>query len=456
MSSLIGVPPAPHATAATTPCDASRIQALDIAAAAKVKAPNGKKRPKAIGMTVASAVAADLTSGTNTNYCNEPLSADDQSTYDQLSADYQSVLVGEVTREDFRESLRSTIESNAWVPTNRSAQKSSRASTTCEGFERHDVNVPASVKLDLELAQLAELAGDSDIAQIAYDSAVTSTEKWAESFADGAATSIPDLLAVLGDLQLLGGSEASEAKVRAKLDQAAKDAYDGYNKSRCRQSKSDLNCFFKAATLIALLGIEPASYYKDTMYQLENARDLARGKKLRCELERYAFRMRMTSDDTAGGKLEFDTGRVVFEVKDGKITSADSGPLVLSTNNNVKCWSKTDSGAWVVEGAANIKGGRFPYKVGGTDSGDVLHLILNQQGEWRVTGNGSVGCQVLEQLADMFLNAFPQSLRAPGMELPAGLTDYEGSETSTDVFEPTGETITSTLEFEYRMLYPKR
>ena len=113
-------------------------------------------------------------------------------------------------------------------------------------------------------------------------------------------------------------------------------------------------------------------------------RQIKAGKKPRCPVEKYAFRMKFENTIDGGQVMSLDTGRVVFTVKDGTITSQDKGPLILSSAKDQKCYAKRDSGAWTIEGNANLSGGRFPYTVRGTDDGETLNLVLAQQGVWRV------------------------------------------------------------------------
>lgn len=466
--SMITAPPAAAAPAAPSPrlfvdlCAQPATLQLDVAAAAALRITPGRgKKMRPAGLVKARALASQLTGGVNP--CTDPLED-----YQDVIAEVQSSIeAGDA--QATRELLQYYIESIApYEPepdtTPASVQIMRRLgfaqprSAACEGFESHDVKAPAEVALGLQLAELASLAGDDDIAQLAIEGAQKSLKNWIESDAGGNATSVPDFISLAASAQLLGLEDEVSAKLIDKAQAVALDSYKGYNVVPCRMTKEKVDCFFKAAMALQLLGSETVSnsqVTKDIESAASAARQIKAGKKPRCGIEKYAFRMKFENTVDNGQVMSFDTGRVVFTVQDGRIASSDRGPLVMSSVTDQACWVKLDDGAWSKEGSANLTGGRFPYTVDGTDDGETLNLVLAQQGSWRVTGSGSLECQMLIALADSFLNAYPQLLRE-GLPLPAGVSDYEETESGFEFHEPSGETRAWSSYFEFRMLEPKR
>lgn len=453
---------APPATAAPASrvidlCAGAQGIALNVSGAAQVLLPPARgKRPKPAGSARAEALAADLLAGGNP--CTDPLDEYSQYVVDEILAMIDS---GDIEGATY--SIRSYIEGLAPYdpgdddPGYPTVNRTVRAGV-CEGFERHNVSMPYEVALGLELAKLASMVGDQDIAELAVSQAQAAAQKWAEGGANGEASSVGDWLTLANAAALLALDDAVVQSLIDKARGVAEESYKFYNRLPCRMDQEKLDCFFKAAMAVALIGgssISDERMSEDLLNAVDTARKIKSGKKPRCTVEKYAFRMKFENEVDNGQMLTFDTGRVVFTVKDGKITSPDKGPLILSTVKDQACYAKRDNSGWVKEGSANLKGGRFPYTVGGTDDGDNLTLILAQQGSWRVTGSGSLECQMLIGLADMFLNAYPRMFAA-GLELPAGSVGYDQADSGFEFHEPTGTNRSWSSYFEFRLLEPKR
>jgi hypothetical protein len=453
---------APPAQAVTQPrvldlCASAEGLSLDVTSAAGVLLPPVRgKKPKPAGPAKAQALATELVSGVNP--CTDPL---DEYALGAIADINQLLDAGDL--DGALDLLRYYIEGlRPYDPDEGSDVSSRKPGITrqggvCEGFEKNTLTLPYEVGLGLELAKLASLAGDDDIAADAIQHAQAHAQKWIEGRAEGEATSIPDLLSLANSAALLA---LDDEVVQALIDEAgavAVQSYQFYNLLPCRMTKDKLDCFFKAAMAVQLLGdssISDERMSSDLSQAIETARKIKAGKKPRCTVEKYAFRMMFESTSDRGEKLTFDTGRVVFTVKDGTITSADKGPLILSSVTDAGCWANYGEG-WVKEGSADITGGRFPYKVSGTDDGEMLTLVLAHKGRWKITGTGSLGCEFLFQLADMFYNLFPRLLNE-GIPLPAGAVGYEESDSGVEFHEPTGQNLPWSSYFEFRLLEPRR
>jgi hypothetical protein len=310
------------------------------------------------------------------------------------------------------------------------------------------------VRTAIGIAQRGQALGFDDIAASAMSSAVSIATAWGDSGGDGQATSIPDWLGIASKLELIGADQSAIEKARANMTQAAKDAYDGYNKHACRTTINDITCFLKAAQFLAMTGSEPTSFANDVAYQVTNARNHYKGKDKLCPVEKYLLRITTDSQGGDGQNSRFDTGLLTLTVKDHAITSPDDGPLVL-TSGRASCWAQTDTG-WVRIGEGTLTGGSFPIKVRGVDDGTTLHVRLTQRAKVSVTVGGDIGCQAMGALGQDFLNTFLRMLSSPGLELPAGQISEELTETTHDVFEPTGETTTTTIHTIFKQIYPKR
>ncbi len=445
------------------PCAQPAQLTLDLQGAAALRITPGRgKKTRPAGLVKARTLATQLTAGADP--CADPLED-----YQDLISDVRaSIDAGDVdaTRElllYYIESVTPYEPDPEVVPT--TDQRSvvarlaaARAAAACEGFESHDIKPPAEIGLALELGRLASLVGDEEVANLAIDTAQKITLKWVESAVDGNATSIPDFLGLAKAAALLGLDDEVSQGLIDKARAVALESYKLYNLVPCRMTQEKVDCFFKSAMTLMLLGSDAVSdsqVSEDITSAATAARLIKSGKKPRCLVEKYAFRMKFENTVDGGQVLSFDTGRVVFTVKDGAITSRDKGPLIMSSVKDQNCYARRDGGAWTIEGKADFTGGRFPYAVRGTDDGETLTLVLAQQGAWRVTGGGSLECQMLVGLADAFLNVYPRML-AEGFPLPAGISDWERSESGVDFYEPTGENRPWSSYFEFRMLEPKR
>lgn len=466
MATLVVAAPvqaAPAARSYVDPCAQPAPLSLDVEAAASLRITPGRgKKMRPAGLAKARAFATQLTSGADP--CADPL----EDYQDVLSDIQASIDAGDI--EATRELLIYYIESVTPYepdpePVTLTDQPSAvarvataRAAGACEGFESHDVKPPAEIGLALELGQIASLVGDDEVAGLALEAAQKATLKWVESGADGTASSLPDYLRLAHAAMLMALDDEVAEGLLDKARAVALESYKLYNLVPCRMTQEKVDCFFKSAMALTLLGSEAVSdsqMSEDIASAATAARQIKSGKKPRCPVEKYAFRMKFENTVDGGQVMSFDTGRIVFTVKNGAITSQDTGPLILSSAKDQRCYAKRDSGAWLIEGNANLTGGRFPYTVRGTDDGETLNLVLAQQGAWRVTGDGSLECQMLIGLADAFLNAYPRMLNE-GFPLPAGISDWEESESGVEFHEPTGENRPWSSYFEFRMLEPKR
>lgn len=420
---------------------------LNLSAAAQVKVPNGKKRPKAAGMASAQALAAQVLVDTHQNPCDEPLDESVQANIDSVQE-----LVDSGETDLAREYLLGLVQEQQYTP---QRGRTSRAATTCEGFDSHDLKLPEQVRAEIGIAQKAQALGYNDIADTAIAKAVTIATDWANSGADGQASSIPDWMGVTAKLELIGADQGAIDKARASMTKAAQDAYDQYNLSACRATIESITCFLKAAQFMAATGAEPASFAKDVAYQVSTARTIKQGKDDPCPVEKYLLRITSDSKGGDGQNSHIDTGLIHLTVRDGRITSADRGPLVISSGRGT-CWVKDENDVWQRVGEGTLTGGSFPYRVSGTDDGTLLHVRLAQKAKVSAQIGGDLGCQTMAALAVGLLNEFLAELGRTGLELPAGATDVDQTETTYGVFEPTGETTTDVTHIVFRMVAPKR
>lgn len=462
------IAPPTHATEevrTSRPCTTTKGIALDVAAAAKMLLPPTRgKKPRPVGQARAQALADSLVSGADP--CTDPPSEYAMT----VAADIQALL-DEGDLEAARELIRYYVESLLPYepdpePVDPEPGISTRAvgrAAVCEGFEKHELTPPDEIGVALELGRLAQLVGDEDIAAMAVTEAQSRTQKWVQSGAEGQATSIGDWLGLARMAMILGLDDDVTAPLVDKARGVAEQAYQAYNVIPCRTTPQKLDCFFKSAMTLSLIGsdkITESRISDDVESAIETVKKVKQGKKPRCGIEKYAFRMKFENTTENGETLSFDTGRVVFTVKDGKITSSDTGPLILSSVKNLGCWADYGDG-WFKEGSANVTGGRFPYAVSGTDDGETLTLILAHSGMWKVTSNGGtggggiMGCDLLVKMAEVFLNIFPELLNQ-GIPLPAGAADYEEADSGFELHRPTGQQLPWSSFFEFRMLEPKR
>jgi hypothetical protein len=444
---LAGVAPA-QARPADRVCAATFASPLNLAAAAQVMIPNGKKKPRRAGMASAQSLAAVVLVDTAGNPCGEPLSESAQENIDNVKS-----LVDEGDMTGAHDYLMQLATETTWSPS--STRLLVRAGATCQGFESHGLKLPEQVRTEIGIAQRAQALGFDDVSTSAMANAVSIAQSWGSSGADGTATSIPDWMGIAAKLELMGADQSVIDKARTNMTKVARAAYDQYNKHACRTSKNDITCFLKAAQFLAAIGAEPTTFQKDVAYQVTTARDLARGKDKLCPVEKYILQMRVQTSGPEGQTSDFDTGRITLVVKDHKITSPDAKHLRIVGTGVAGCWAKDENDQWVRVGEGVFHGGVFPMTVTGTDDGTTLHVQLKQKARVSLDVSGSNLCQ-FAQLAVVFMNKALTYMVSPGFELPAGESSEELTEVETSVFEPTNETVTSTATTVFKQIYPKR
>jgi hypothetical protein len=447
LTSLIFAAPA-KARAVDQVCAATFTYPLDLNAAAQVKVPNGKRKPRPAGLAAARALAAQVLVDTHSNPCTEPLSEEIQETIDSVQD-----LVNEGEAALAHDYLLQLATEQTWsAPRTRA---SLRAAAACDGFTSKGLKLPEEVRTEIGIAQRAQALGYTDVADQAMAKAVSIATEWGNSGAGGEASSIPDWLGIASKLELIGADQAAIDKARASMTKVAKNAYDRYNISSCRATIADVTCFLKAAQFLAMTGSEPATFAKDVAYQVSTARSIRRGNEDPCPVETYLLRITMDSKGGDGQTGHFDTGLMHLKVRDGVITSADRGPLVISSGTG-SCWFQDENGAWQRTGTGNLTGGSFPYRVSGTDDGTLLHVRLVQKATVYAHVNGDVGCEAFLQLGVSLMNEFLAQLGTAGLELPAGAADVDEIQTTYGVFEPTGETTVDTSHVIFTMTSPRR
>lgn len=445
--SLLGAVAPAEASTVEQVCTSAFTSPLNLTAASNVWLPNGKRKPRRAGMASAQTLAAAVLVDTQGNPCTEPLSenaAGNIATIDDALAE------GDLATA--HDALMQMATEIVWTPSR--SRRMLRQASTCEGFDSHGLKLPEEVRTEIGIAQRAQALGFDDVASTAMANAVSIAQAWGDSGADGAATSIPDWMGIAAKLELIGADQSVIDKARASMTKVAKDAYDRYNKHACRTSQSDVTCFLKAAQFLAAIGSEPASFQRDVAYQVTNARNLARGKDKACPVEKYVMRMRTQTSGPEGQTSDFDTGLVTLVVRDHKITSPDARRLVVAHTGTAHCWAKTDEG-WTIEGQGTVTGGSFPMTISGFDDGTNLHIRLRQNARVSMQASGSDLCQ-LAQIGVVFMNEMLRSLSTPGAELPAGEANVDLTEVTTEIFEPTGETVTTTSTTIFKQIYPKR
>ena len=433
---------------AASPCSGHATFTLDIASAAKVRIVVGKsKKARPAGTAQAQKLANEISGGDAPTPCDAPVSEWDQATLDEIQG-----MIDSGDTEGAVQYINDLVDSitvpDASASTTRRAP---RNADPCSGFGVSDITLPSDVPFSLGLAAKAQLVGDDAAAIKASAKAIAVLEAFARSGANGQAQTIGDWLRLAAQLQTLGADDALSNQMLANAQGVAKDAYDQYNKAKCRQTKESVNCYFRAAMAMMLLGNEPEPSMKDMQEAAMAAVDLNKGRRPRGCVETYSFQWRMSSQVDSSQYLTMDTGPIVFDAEWGKITSDNTGPLTLSTVKNANCWEKTDEGGWRSSGTADVTGGSFPYRVTGTDIDNTLRLRFLQDGAWRVTGSGNTGCQFLIALADQLLNGFPEALRQ-GIEMPAGVKTFEFDDISYAYDEPTGLNLKTHWYFSLKLL----
>lgn len=452
---VLGVAPAAqavHARPANTQravevCPEDFALVFDVAKAATVPIVVGKaKKTRPAGTARAQQLANALADTSAPTVCTMSVTEWDQATLDEIQS---FIDAGEI--DTAIEYIASAIEGIS-VPTDDPARRiqSPRAADACSGFGMSEFDLPADIALALSLGAKAQLVGNDGLSTQALDKARSIMEKFAESGAGGQAQTIGDWLRLAAQIQLLGGDEATADSMFDKARDVAKKSYDEYNRSMCRHTKQTVTCYFKAAMAMMLLGVEPEPSKKDMGEAGSAAAALNMGRRPPGCIETYSFRWRLSWELDNGQFLTMDTGPVVFDAEFGKITSEDKGPLTLSSAQNVPCWEKSDE-SWVQSGLANVTGGSFPYRVAGTDLDGTLRIRLFQRGAWKITGDGNMGCQLLINLGEQVLSAFPKMLDQ-GIEIPAGVKNYEYDDISHQFHEPTGKTLTSHWYFSLKLL----
>ena len=451
----IGLVPAAHATQTAsvvkTPAAAACIDAaplaFDVANAARVPIVVGKaKKSRPAGPARAQALADSLTDKNAPSVCTMPVAEWEQSLLDEIQSYFDA---GDTqTALDY---LSGAIEAIYVPETDPTAlRQKPRVADACSGFGLSEFDLPSDVPFALALSAKADLLGNDDLSAQALDKARAVMKQFAESGAGGQAQTIGDWLRLAAQVQLLGGDESTSESMLAKAREVAKQSYSEYNRSRCRHTKQTVNCYFKAAMAMMLLGVEPEPSQKDMGEAAAAAAALNQGRRPLGCVETYSFRWRSSWELDNGDFLTMDTGLVTFDAEFGKIASEDRGPLTLSNATNVPCWEAVDDG-WAQVGLANVTGGSFPYRVAGTDLDGTLRIRLLQNAAWRVAGSGHMGCQLLITMADQLLTAFPQMLNQ-GIEVPAGVKSYEHDEVTHQFHEPTGKTLTSRWYFSLKLL----
>lgn len=440
-----------QAARVTSACASGHALGLNIAAAAKVRVPAGKKSRPA-GARAAQALAATIVPEM-ASPCSGPA---DPSVDDLFAAARQDIADGNT--EQARAYIADTIDALRYVSNRAGRPQDMRTATPCEGFEDHHLEIPQDAIDALNIAQQAQQLGWDDLSDSAFTRATEIMEAWAKDGAGGQASSMPDWLSIAQALALVGDEGKVYQETFAKAQAVAQESFAGANRSSCRTTRESSDCFFKAAMAVSLLGAEPAGYERAVENGLKAAVALANGskdaKKVRCPLEKYVFRMKFTTSNPAFGSSTFDTGRVEFEVRNGRITSPDTGPLVYSGGLGL-CFEKKDEN-WVEIGRGTIKGGSWPYRVGGTDLVDSFMLQLKQHGKVSGSFSGNPLCQGAGEWMVGGVNSMLDQLNSPGWELPAGAWNYEDMRVEYETYEPTNTVTTNTTEFEFKQTYPRR
>ncbi|MFM7210482.1 MAG: hypothetical protein ACKOYQ_00530, partial [Actinomycetota bacterium] len=346
----IGLVPAAHATqtasVAATPAAVACIDAVplafDVANAARVPIVVGKaKKPRPAGPARAQALANSLADESAPSVCTMPVAEWEQSLLDEIQSYFDA---GDTqTALDY---LSGAIEGISVPEADATALRNKpRLADACSGFGLSEFDLPSDVPFALALGAKADLLGNDDLAAQALDKARAVMKQFAESGAGGQAQTIGDWLRLAAQLQLLGGDESTSESMLAKAREVAKQSYDEYNRSRCRHTKQTVNCYFKAAMAMMLLGVEPEPSQKDMGEAAAAAAALNLGRRPLGCVETYSFRWRSSWELDNGDYLTMDTGPVTFDAEFGKITSEDRGPLTLSNATNVPCWEAVGDGS---------------------------------------------------------------------------------------------------------------
>jgi hypothetical protein len=451
------------AASVSPPCQPGAEIRLDIAAAAKVIAlPAKGKKPRPVGQARVRALAKTLRA--HPNPCTDPLDEYGQSIVDDIDRVAASGDVAEALRmmSDFMSDSDGFDEGeDVYDEGERVATLSSLRprGASCGALQDDgSLTPPADIGTALKLAGMAQLLGDEGRSEKLIAWAQQMTRDWVRGYRERADLSLKESLKIAGIAQAMGLDDGVADEFLDRARDRAAEAYELYKVAPCRATKQTLECFVTAAILVELLGgdqISDAQVRGDTAAAAETALKLKAGRQPRCEAERYAFRQKSEIETDTGEFLTLDTGRVIVTIKDGKVTSANTGPLILSSVGPVPCWAQSDDGVWYQDGSATITGGRFPYVVSGRERPTYLTLRLVHQGRWQVSGGGSAACDFLVLLGGGFLNVAPELLRT-GIDLPLGEVDLNVTDNLTEYHEPTGRTLRRTEHFEWRLLKPRR
>ncbi len=432
------------------------VSPLDAQAAATVRTVNAAGRPTTVGRAAADRVISRLVSGVPGSTCTKPRSDSAQGIAEAVEFD-----IADGNREAAIAYLRESIAGLTFTPSTRSvvgprAKLPNPDAAKCEEFAASTLLPPEAYEDAIALALLAQTVGDAAVAAEGADKARSIVESWAESNADGQATTVADWMTVLAYLQEAGASQFHLDLAMTQARAIAQDGFARYNRSECRTTAKDIECLLKAVMVLKALGAEPAGANAAVVNGLRAWREgVGKGKRAKCPLERYEFRMTYTEQGGQRGFSKFDTGLVTFEVANGRITSKDKGPLII-TGGTGGCWVQDDNGTWQRVGDGTIKGGSYPYRVSGVDRGEDFLLRLRPPAQVTGTFTGAPECQALGELGLSFANSVLGTFGTPGFELPAGAFNIDDSIVSREVFEPTGEVVVGTLSYTYRMVYPRR
>jgi len=450
---VVAVPSVPAAAASIESgiCARVFVSPFDAAAGATVKTLDGRGKSVAVGRRTSDRVIGVLVEGTRGNSCTLPRSSYVEDVVAAVETD-----ITESGREQGLATLRDAIAGLSYTPSARTRGKlPDPFSASCEEFAPSTLAPPESYMDAIAMALFAETLGDPGLAAEGAAKARSIVESWAESNADGKATTVSDWTNVLDYLQEAGASDFHKDLARRMAQAVAEDAFARYNKSECRSSAKDIECLMKAVIVLKSLGAAPSGADAAVRAGLRSWKEGAgKGKRVKCPLERYQFQMTYTEQGGQRGFSKFDTGLITFDVRDGRITSKDKGPLVI-TGGTGGCFEKIDD-VWTRIGSGTINGGAFPYKVSGVDLGDDFLLQLRPPGKVTGTFSGAEACVAFGELAPMFINSMLESYADPGIELPAGAFNVDETLVTREIFEPTGETIVGTLRYVFRMVYPRR
>jgi hypothetical protein len=450
---LVGLaPPAQAAPASITEiCAHVFVSPFNAAAGATVKTLNAKGKSVSVGRAASDRVIGGIIGGVDGSTCSLPRTTLVEDVVVAVETDIE-----ESGREVGLQTLRDAIASLSYSPSTRTRGKLPDPGTAkCEEFAPSTLAPPDAYMDAIAMALFAGTLGDPALAAEGAAKARSIVESWAESNADGKATTVSDWTNVLDYLQEAGASDFHKDRALVMAQSAAKDAFARYNKSECRSSAKDIECLMKAVIVLKSLGAAPPGADAAVRAGLRAWKDGAgQGKRVKCPLERYQFQMTYTEQGGQRGFSKFDTGLITFEVKDGRITSKDKGPLVI-TGGTGGCYEKIDD-VWMRVGSGTINGGSYPFKVGGTDLGDEFLLQLRPPAKVTGSFSGAEVCPIFGELGLQFVNSTLASFADPGIELPAGAFNVDESVVSREIYEPTGETVVGTLRFVYRMVYPRR